>query len=187
MRHITHQFSESAFYVPEWDIKHLFIGTFNPSGGEEVNYHYGRSRNQAWPTLSLIFNCNLSPASKEEFFPLLRKHGIACMDLIDEVQCPIDKIDNVLGKGYSDSQIICGAVHRNYNTSNIIKVIERNPGINVYSTWGEGPKLKEWRNETSKLGDIVKLVSPSLAARVPKGTSKIPYILNDWKEKIINE
>lgn len=31
---IKHHFYNRDFYSPNWEIKFLFIGTFNPSGGE---------------------------------------------------------------------------------------------------------------------------------------------------------
>lgn len=83
-----------------------------------------------------------------------------------------------------DSKIINSRVIRNYNTNAILELIERNPGVKVYSTWGKGANLKDWNNEVVKLGEICKLASPSLAARVPKGVIKYDYILNDWMLKI---
>jgi hypothetical protein len=53
----------------------------------------------------------------------------------------------------------------------------------VFSTWGKGAKLKEWKNEVSILGPVISLVSPSLAARVPKGEIKFNFMLNDWSHK----
>ena len=32
----NHHFSEKDFYFPKWEVEHLIIGTFNPSGGESV-------------------------------------------------------------------------------------------------------------------------------------------------------
>ena len=55
MEEILHQFSDKDFYIPKWKIKHLFIGTFNPKGGEKVKYYYGRETNKTWKILSEIF------------------------------------------------------------------------------------------------------------------------------------
>ena len=62
--------------------------------------------------------------------------------------------------------------------------IKNNPNINIYSTWGKGSNLKSWRIEIEKFTNLIKLVSPSKVARVPKGMVKFDYILNDWKNKI---
>ncbi len=42
MKTICHQLYSETYYVPNWPIKHLFLGTFNPEGGEKVPYYYGR-------------------------------------------------------------------------------------------------------------------------------------------------
>lgn len=180
---INHQFQNQNFYFPEWKVKYLFIGTFNPEGGQAVKYYYGRERNQTWKLLSKIFCVEFDPKS-ENFFQLLYKYKIACIDMIDCIQCTSNHIENIKGKGYSDSAIINGKVSRKYNTEKILEIIENNKGINVFSTWGKGPKLKEWRIEIEKLGEINSLVSPSMAARVPKGTKKFNYMLSDWKNSL---
>jgi hypothetical protein len=50
---IYHQLCKEEFYIPNWEIKYLFLGTFNPDGGQKVNYYYGRNSNQTWKILSL--------------------------------------------------------------------------------------------------------------------------------------
>ena len=78
---MKHQFYTKDFFIPSWDIKYLFLGTFNPNEGEKVNYFYTRKTNLLWPTLSKIFNDELN-AEKLGFFEKLKFHKIACMDLI---------------------------------------------------------------------------------------------------------
>ena len=95
-----------------------------------------------------------------------------------------DRSDRIIGKGYKDTEIINESVKRSYTTEAIIEIINKNKNIKVYTTWGNGSKLKEWRGETAKLGGVIKLKSPSLAARVPKGSIKFDYMLDDWSEKI---
>lgn len=89
----------------------------------------------------------------------------------------------VIGAGYKDSLIINTRVSRVYNTKAILKVINSNPSIQVFSTWGKGSGLKEWKNQIQSLGQIISLVSPSLPARVPKGEIKFNFMLNDWSHK----
>lgn len=180
---IEHQLKYQDFYFPSWEVEYLFVGTFNPQGGENVRYYYGRQKNQTWKLISKIFGSEFNPNS-ENFFDLLKKHRIACVDMIDQLNADENRIKRIVGKGYKDSEIINGLVQRQYNTTNIQKIIEVNKWINVYSTWGKGPNLKEWKNEVEKLGKINSLVSPSLAARVPKGVNKFDYMLADWKNKI---
>ena len=183
MQAIDHQLKYETFYFPKWKIEHLFIGTFNPQGGDKVSYYYGRPKNQTWKLISEIFCSDFDPNS-ETFFNLLEKHRIACVDMIDQINATESQIDRIVGKGYKDSQIINGSVQRKYNTTKIQKFIKENNAINVYSTWGKGSNLKEWKKEVEKLGRINSLVSPSLAARVPKGEKKFDYMLADWKKKI---
>lgn len=184
MKRIEHQLSSKDYYIPNWPVKHLFLGTFNPTGGDKVNYHYGRNRNQLWPLLREITGSEFNLEIRSEFFEDLKHHGIACMDMIHSVSVPADKIDHVLGKGYNDSKIINGYTNREYNTPSIQEVIQNNTNIRVYSTWGKGQSLKEWQNEVAKIQGVVPLVSPSMAARVPKGANKFEFMLKDWKTKI---
>ncbi|HAI17360.1 MAG: hypothetical protein CMP05_11880 [Xanthomarina sp.] len=182
---VKHQLADKEFYVPTWSLKYLFIGTFNPKGGEEVEYYYGRERNQFWPLLREIFGGEFNLYNKETFFNELKKYGIGCMDMIKELDVPENKLINVQGKGYKDSKIINTCLDRFYNTESINTVIAKNKGVKVYTTWGTGSKLKEWRSEVGKIeSTVVELKSPSMAARVPKGEKKFEYMLNDWSSKI---
>ena len=183
MKIINHQFINEPFFIPDWDIKHLLIGTFNPEGGEPVNYYYGRPKNQTWNLLSKIFNCDFNPNS-QDFFTLLRKNKIACVDMINQLKASVNQVDKIIGKGYKDTEIINGSVARLYNTQAIKEIIKKNENIKVYTTWGNGSKLREWRDETAKLGGLITLKSPSLAAAVPKGSIKFDYMLDDWSQKI---
>ncbi len=189
MKTINHQFINKSFFVsPNWDVKHLFIGTFNPEGGDKVNYFYGRQKNCFWKILTIIFEENFDPNSNN-FFELLKKHGIACVDIIQSVNKIDDndftetEINKILGQGYSDSKIINNSFKRLYNTEAISKFISLN-NCYVYSTWGTGSSLKNWKNEINKINFTSNLVSPSLAARVPKGVAKFEFMLNDWRSKI---
>lgn len=183
---IQHQLLDLNIFTPEWNVKHLFLGTFNPKGGDSVNYFYGRSRNQTWPTLSKIFKTELNP-NNPDFFEKIKTLQIACMDMISSVEASEHLLSQILGNGYSDSKIINGYTKREYNTNNIINIIKKNNGVNVYSTWGAGANLKEWKSEIMKINQvkqITPLASPSLVARVPLGTNKIDYIFQNWENSI---
>jgi hypothetical protein len=184
MKTVKHQLANKDFYIPQWPVKHLFLGTFNPEGGDPVHYYYGRSKNQLWPLLRELTGSDFQLDDSTTFFSDLKNHGIACMDMIHAVSVPDEDLDYVFGKGYSDTKIINGYTEREYNTSKINQVIEQNPGVKVYSTWGKGQPLMEWTNEVAKIEGIVPLASPSMAARIPKGEKKFGYMLNDWSSKI---
>lgn len=187
-KHIYHQLKNEKKYFPEWPVKYLFVGTFNPEGGDKVNYYYGREKNLTWKILSQIFNEEINPKN-DNFFDVLKNKQIACIDIIDSI-CKTNEesfneneLLHLLGKGYSDNKIINNKIKRTYNTNVINEIINKN-NCQVFSTWGKGQNLKEWKNEVNKIQFTANLVSPSPVARVPKGVNKFAYILNDWKNKI---
>ncbi|MDD2445839.1 MAG: hypothetical protein PHX09_03410 [Clostridia bacterium] len=176
MTKIYHQFLNQ---IPDWQINYLFLGTFNPESGEKVNYFYGRHRNQTWKILSNIFNVNFDLNDKVLFLNQLKNYKIACLDVINSVDIPNDQISHII----KDSAIINNFVKREYNTDNILNIISKN-NCKVFSTWGKGSNNKDWLDEISKIPNIIPLVSPSMAAYVPKGTIKFDYMLSDWSNKI---
>ena len=187
---IRHQFINEDFFIPKWEIKHLFLGTFNPmpanggSEGQKVNYFYGRERNQTWKLLSEIFQITFDVNAKD-FKQKLVESKIACMDMLNSVICEDALLPDILGQGFKDAAIINNKVKRTYNTQSITETIQKNSGIIVYSTWGKGSSIKEWIIETEKIKNITPLASPSLAAKVPKGTKKYEYMLENWKKNIL--
>ncbi len=183
---INHQLFENEKYIPDWNIKHLFLGTFNPAGGEYVRYYYGRRKNQTWPVLAKIFEDDrlMHKSEDSDFFNSLKENGIACMDLIKNIEFNETEKECILGRGYSDSKIINNEVKREYLIDEILRVIEANKECVVYSTWGNGSNLIDWVKHMQLISqkvDIVKLVSPSLVARVPKGEKKVEYIERSWE------
>ena len=186
---INHQLLENECFIPNWKINFLFLGTFNPDGGEKVRYYYGRKKNQTWPTLAKIFNDKrlLHESNDFDFFSSLKENGIACMDLIKKVECNEIDRGNILGKGYSDSRIINNRIKREYLIDEILEVIKSNKNCVVFSTWGNGSSLRDWVKHVNLLKqevDIVNLVSPSLVAKVPKGKNKVEYIESSWRSKV---
>lgn len=182
MKTIQHQLITNQHYIPKWNINYLLVGTFNPNGGEQVNYYYGRKTNMTWKLVSSIFGEEINP-NNPNFIQLLIKYKIGCIDLISSVTCDEAKIPHIIGNGYSDSKIINKKVIREYNTVIINKLSKSNPNLQIFTTWGKGSNLKEWRLEVGKIKIKSKLLSPSMAARVPRGVNKFDYVLNDWKEK----
>ena len=80
----NHQFKNKHFYFPHHKINFLFIGTFNPEFGEKVPYYYGRKTNYFWRIMSIIFQNKINPYD-ENFFNLLTKYKIGCIDIVDSV------------------------------------------------------------------------------------------------------
>lgn len=98
--------------------------------------------------------------------------------------CPNEDISDIIGRGYSDSKIINGSVKRIYNTEIILDLVRSNPNCLIYSTWGKGSTIKDWKKETEKIKNITPLVSPSLVARVPAGVEKYEFMLSNWQRLI---
>lgn len=190
MKIIDHQLIEINIKIPDWQIEHLFIGTFNPFGGHPVNYYYGRESNYFWKIISKIFDDNFDPftcSRINEFYNKLKHYKIACIDIINSIEFNAEGIDvnYITGRGYSDSKIINNSIKRYYNTKLINDIILNNPSINFYSTWGKGSKLANWIKEIDKLPDgRIELCSPSRVAKVPKGNKKFEYILYNYSQNI---
>lgn len=177
----NHQLSNE---FPKYPVKFIFFGTFNPPGKEQVIIHYGRKRNQTWPTLSEIFQEDFDP-NDQKIFEKLEKHGIACIDLILSVEVNQEDSDEILGKGYPDSALFKKSVKRNYiDIELIVEFLKVNEEAIPFSTWGAGSSFnKEFKELVNKIPRLVNLVSPSLAAKVPKGVKKKDFIKKDWKSK----
>ena len=99
------------------------------------------------------------------------------MDLITYDKKIIDSENRELSMKYYNS------IRPIYNTNIINQLSKSNPNLKIFTTWGKGPNLKEWRLEVNKINVNSNLLSPSMAARVPKGVNKFQYVLNNWKEK----
>lgn len=179
METVNHQFLKSKdIFEPQWDINYLFLGTFNPDCGEKVNYFYGRRKNQTWGLLSEIFREDFNPEDFDDFYEKIRRKKIACMDMIRSVKFPAKDYEFIC-TGYSDSKIINKRTTIEYNTYQILTIIDKNKEVKVYSTWGKGPQLKRWKEEIAKIPSLIPLMSPSPRAAIPKDIKT-----KDWKSKL---
>ena len=177
----NHQFKNKEFYLPNWEVKFLFIGTFNPSGGEKVPYYYGRKKNRFWKLLSEVFKIELDP-NDSLFFENLDRLKVGCIDIIDSISYPEVYEDRVSGKGYSDKVLFLSKVKKDYNTENILDIISKNKLQKVFFTNSGGSLRKEQKLELEKIQrvcDVVYLCSPS-----PVNPNR-GNCLSDYKQKII--
>lgn len=84
---VKHQLIKSEYFIPNWPIKTLVLGTFNPTGGQEVDYFYGRNRNRFWPAVFMCFNLNYdTPIELKQKLDLMEEHHFGCMDIIKSVK-----------------------------------------------------------------------------------------------------
>jgi len=171
--------------LPNYPIKILLLGTFNPKCGEPVLVHYGRKRNKTWTILSAILEESFDPNSAS-IQDKMKAHGIACVDIIQSVDVPENLAQGICGDGYSDSKLFAKSITKNYIDINELNdFISKNYGICVFSTWGKGSSFrKEAWERIDNIKQLRPLVSPSLAARVPKGEKKLSYMIRNWTDCI---
>lgn len=178
---MDHQFKKEIFYLPKWEVEYLFIGTFNPSGGEKVPYYYGRKKNRFWKLLSEVFKIELDP-NDSSFFENLDRLKIGCIDIIDSISYPEVYEDRVSGKGYSDNVLFLSKVKKDYNTENILDIISKNKLQKVFFTNSGGSLRKEQKLELEKIQsvcEVIYLCSPS-----PVNPNR-DNCLDDYKQRII--
>ena len=136
--------------IPTWEIKYLFIGTFNPSWNSDNSsaiYFYGRKRNNFWDILPNIFGGkSMKGSSKEIFVDYLKNYNIGLTDLIANVanveeNNSLDK-DN-LTKGFSDATL--NKYELEFATDKIKELILRNKSTlkGVYFTRSTGIGIKK--------------------------------------------
>lgn len=159
---IEHQFLHKDFFIPNWKADILVLGTYNPSCGEQVDYFYGRNRNKFWKAIGLTFNISdNSLTTLEGKLSFLKKHDIACMDLIYKVVVNDPTKINDLISGYSDQKLFGGtrdkSLERVYNTQNIKSYLEKFEPKKVIHTWGKRNNPVEFKNEISELKQICKI------------------------------
>lgn len=162
MIEIRHQFEKKDWFIPDWKLKILILGTFNPRCGDTVGYFYGRKKNQLWSLVSHCLGKELQPNQGADFFTALKEEGIGCMDLLRSIGVPEERKGEICGKGYSDQKLFRGTNQRTYMTDEILGVIDSNPGVCVLATWGKGSSFKKRDWEViGRLPAMIELPSPS--------------------------
>lgn len=152
----VHRFSEEL--IPQWEIKYLFIGTFNPSWNPrdpknpEAVYFYGRNRNNFWAIIPNIFGGrSLKGMSKDVLVEYTKSKKIGITDIINSVinadATSSTDVDN-LTKGFSDA--VLNKYDLEFSTDLIIELIEKNKSTleGVYFTRSTSNGInkiwKEW-------------------------------------------
>ncbi len=147
---INHQFLNTDRFVPQWPVKFLFLGTFNPSGGAVLDYYYRRPYNGCWDILKTYFDPdnNYPIDTYEGLLKFMKTFGIGCIDIIKTVECPDDYADRIIGQGYSDSALFrVQGLTRDYNYLTIQDFISEQPiKPCVFSTWGQRANPNEFLN-----------------------------------------
>ncbi|MBK7571717.1 MAG: hypothetical protein IPI10_08860 [Bacteroidetes bacterium] len=192
---INHQFLNTEIYIPQWTVKFLFLGTFNPEGGAVLDYYYRRPSNGFWKILKLYFDPynNIPIDTYEGLVAFMKKFGIGCIDIINTVECPDHYVERIIGQGYSDAALFTvNGLTRHYNFENIQNFIS-NQSIKpfVFSTWGQRENPADFFEAKSgflQYCDLNNIPFTSLASpsgRVYRGIN-IPIINENWHDSFDN-
>ena len=136
-----HKFIEDLdFNNVTWEIKTLFVGTFNPGCCEAnentADWFYGRTQlNMFWNTVGFLYENNPmlgSNGNQERFKKFCEKHGIACTDLIKKIvnidlQNVTDKND--LCAGFSDKKLENFIIAEKVLSTNVAELIANSPKL----------------------------------------------------------
>jgi len=138
---IEHQFLHKEFFLPNWNIKTLVLGTFNPICGEKTDYFYGRCQNNFWRTIEEIHNLEYmwfqnSFEFKQKF---MKDNGFGCTDIIQSIELS-DSLERkeICGSGYSDQVLFTAKKCKpTYNFEEIKSFIKKNNVSKIIHTWGK--------------------------------------------------
>ncbi len=156
---IDHQLKKSDFFIPNWPIDVLVLGTFNPAGGEDVDYFYGRSRNRFWPA---VFECFQIDTGKminlDQKLDLMEKNHFGCMDIIKSISLNDKEFaSKINGVEYKDANVFSGVrdkkLTRDYNWEAIKNVVSKNNTKTILHTWGKRYSPLEFRNHLVDFND----------------------------------
>jgi hypothetical protein len=151
---IKHQFIDSDFFLPNWDIDTLVLGTFNPNCGKKTDYFYGRNSNLFWRAIESI--CDKAPSSLQDNYSakneLMVLFKFGCSDIISSVEFNESVRDKICGKGYSDSILFTlKYVAPVYEFEKIKNYLIQHNILKVINTWG---KRKSPKNFLLQINDL---------------------------------
>ena len=180
--------------IPDWEIEHLFIGTFNPSWNKnnsiQSNYFYGRIRNNFWCILPQVFGGNnLKNEKLETKYDYINLKKIGITDLITKVvNAEIENPEDVLKLTTKFSDQVLNSYQLEFNTSNIKELILRHKKTlkGVYLTRSTLSGISQIANNWNEIENFCKQNSIYTAklktpANYGGGCNRKSI---DWKEKI---
>lgn len=138
---IDHQFLNSKFFLPNWKIQTLILGTFNPLCGEETDYFYGRCQNNFWRTIEEINHLDYRwfQNNFERKLKFMKENEFGCTDIIKSIIILEGaQRKDFCGSGYSD-QILFTAKKCSitYHFEEIKSFIKKNNVSKIINTWGK--------------------------------------------------
>ena len=189
---INHQMLSKNRFFPTWKVKYLFLGTFNPLGGDDVEYYYGRKKNKFWTILSTILDeKNLDRNNFENLSPIMENYCFGCIDIIKSIECPSSYKNKICGNGYSDSIVFTAkGFKRNYSFDDIEDFLRANSSVQkIFTTWGVSNYINEWKNKKIELLQICKKHNKELfdlGSPSPRAIRKLNLdgVIKSWGNKI---
>jgi hypothetical protein len=179
---------------PDWEVDHLFIGTFNPEwdrpNAPNAEYFYGRSA-YFWDAVSIIFEdqpFHWNENNKENMIAFCKRNKIGFTDLISIVEdADIQnethraRIFTVLDSDLEKFENI------NWNTDRIIDYLKSHQPTNIYFTLLSGNNQSIFSREMVKLElrakelDITskRLHSPT-GAKLGNGVPRLHELVERW-------
>lgn len=150
---IEHQFLNSSFFLPNWEVETLVLGTFNPDCCEKTDYFYGRRRNNFWRTLEEIHNLDHMWFQNdfERKLEFMKTNKFGCTDIIKSILINDNVSKNEFcGSGYSDQILFTQKKCKlKYNFDEIKSFIVSNNVRKVIHTWGNRNSPVKLRNHIS--------------------------------------
>jgi hypothetical protein len=188
---VHHQFLDSEYFYPNWEVNTLFLGTFNPVCGERLDYYYRRRSNGFWKILKYYDTTNEYDFS--DFQSLKRfmgKKRFGCVDVIRSVTFPNNDRSKICGDGYTDSNLFrVRGYTREYNFEQIKEYVRNNEVSNILTTWGDRKDpnefkdlLQDFKSYCLENGiNFINLKSPS--GRLYRG-DRVEEINSNWLQHL---
>lgn len=151
---INHHFLNQDFFLPNWEIKVLVLGTFNPECGEQTDYFYGRKKNNFWKAIASIkkFDSNHYLDHFQNKLNTMIEHKFGCSDIIELVKVDKENLEKVCGNSYSDSYLFTQKyVKITYRFEEIKNYLITNKVEKVINTWGKRKSPKEFQKQIDSL------------------------------------
>jgi hypothetical protein len=195
----THRFLglhlENSLF-PNWEVDHLFIGTFNPEwdrpNASNAEYFYGRSA-YFWDAVTILFEdktFDWNDDYKEDMVAFCKRNRIGFTDLIIAVEDADIQNESHRSKIYTvkddDLETFSNII---WNTGNVIKYLHENRPEHIYFTLLSGNKTSIFTSEIEKIEQAAatlkisskRLHSPT-GANVGNGSPRLHQLIERWSE-----
>jgi hypothetical protein len=190
---INHQFLNQEFFLPNWKIETLVLGSFNPECGEITDYFYGRNRNRFWRVIESITNNEnyffLNNLNRKKI--VMTKYRFGCTDIIKSIKINENYRNKICGNGYSDSALFTlREVKSTYQFEEIKQYLLTNNVKKVINTWGYRNKPNIFANQIDDLENFCNenkiLFIRNCPSPSPRARQNINILLDFYRIHIFN-